>query len=292
MTSNDNEDMIKEKEDRTNKLASQKFAYMTRTFHPHRTTPRYSSEVVGISSAFNLLRTRKRTRRIIYDKWNAIRKRRSKGRRKRLSNRFNQYFFRDKSISKIFNSVDTDNSGSIDFNEYKLALQSTGLRSYSDESIKLSFEEMDADGNGEISKSEFQLAVQKMRNKSSSGQGDDKIAIENDIIDDVEEEDDEDDTATLKSLDAMRAKSGVLRTRIRLRQESLAALERLIRDVKIEMRRNGWPYKSSAAVVEDAFPSTAITYTETGEVVQDMGIKQDINKVSLLLICGSVCQTV
>jgi len=211
-----------------------------------------------------------------------------------LSNRFNAYFFtRDKSISKIFNSVDTDNSGSIDFNEYKLALQSTGLRSYSDESMQLSFEEMDADGNGEISKSEFQLAVQKMRNKSSSGQGD-KCIDDKIVEDDVEEdEEDEDDSATLKSLDAMRAKSGVLRTRIRLRQESLAALERLIRDVKLEMRRNGWPYKSSAAVVEDAFPSTAITYTETGEVVQDMGIKQDINKVSLTLAQnGSVCLTV
>jgi len=145
--------------------------------------------------------------------------------------------------------------------------------------MQLSFEEMDADGNGEISKSEFQLAVQKMRNKSSSGQGD-KCIDDKIVEDDVEEdEEDEDDSATLKSLDAMRAKSGVLRTRIRLRQESLAALERLIRDVKLEMRRNGWPYKSSAAVVEDAFPSTAITYTETGEIVQDMGIKQDINKL-------------
>ena len=93
MTSNDKEDRIKENEVRTNKLASQKFAYMTRTLHPHRTTPRYQEEVVGISSALNLLRTRKRTRRIILDKWNTIRKHRSKGRRKRLSNRFNQYFF-------------------------------------------------------------------------------------------------------------------------------------------------------------------------------------------------------
>lgn len=42
------------------------------------------------------------------------------------------------------------------------------------------------------------------------------------------------------SLDAMRARAGVLRTRIRLRQESLFALERLMIDVKLELRRMEW----------------------------------------------------
>lgn len=57
--------------------------------------------------------------------------------------------------------------------------------------------------------------------------------------DDLEEGGEEDDT-NQTSLDSMRARSGVLRTRIRLRQESLSGLQRLMRDVKLELNRMEW----------------------------------------------------
>ncbi|KAL7530864.1 hypothetical protein ACHAXR_003717 [Thalassiosira sp. AJA248-18] len=42
------------------------------------------------------------------------------------------------------------------------------------------------------------------------------------------------------SLDAMRARAGVLRTRIRLREESLSALEKLMTDTRLEVKRMEW----------------------------------------------------
>lgn len=55
-----------------------------------------------------------------------------------------------------------------------------------------------------------------------------------------EDEDDEEEDLSSTSLDAMRARAGVIRTRIRLRQESLSNLERLKTDVRLEMKRTGW----------------------------------------------------
>lgn len=49
-----------------------------------------------------------------------------------------------------------------------------------------------------------------------------------------------DDDIVEISLDAVIARAGVLRTRIRLRQESLSTLERLMTDLRLELRRTGW----------------------------------------------------
>ena len=49
----------------------------------------------------------------------------------------------------------------------------------------------------------------------------------------IGEEDDKDDDIVSTSLDAMRPRAGVLRTRIRLRQESLSALETLMSDLRL-----------------------------------------------------------
>ncbi|KAL3769505.1 hypothetical protein ACHAW5_001238 [Stephanodiscus triporus] len=54
------------------------------------------------------------------------------------------------------------------------------------------------------------------------------------------EDDEKDDDSIATSLDAMRARAGVLRTRIRLRQESLSALEKLMGDFRLELRRMQW----------------------------------------------------
>ena len=70
---------------------------------------------------------------------------------------------------------------------------------------------------------------------SYSQRKDDDSALE-DEVGLIAEDDDQDHT----SLDAMRARAGVLRTRIRLRQESLSALERLMTDVRLELRRMEW----------------------------------------------------
>ena len=63
---------------------------------------------------------------------------------------------------------------------------------------------------------------------------------EEEDIDDVDNDDTDDTPIESSSLDAMRARAGVLRTRLRMRQESLSSLEKLTRDVKLELRRMGW----------------------------------------------------
>ena len=74
-------------------------------------------------------------------------------------------------VQKVFSIVDIDNSGTIDWNEYYLALSSTD---YTNEEITESFKEIDIDGNGEISRDEFQKAIaklktEKMNRRSSKG---------------------------------------------------------------------------------------------------------------------------
>jgi len=61
-------------------------------------------------------------------------------------------------------------------------------------------------------------------------------------IDDPLENEEEDEEANLcsTSLDSMRARAGVIRTRIRLRQDSLSNLQRLISDVRLELKRMDW----------------------------------------------------
>lgn len=122
----------------------------------------------------------------------------------------------------------------------------------------------------------------RFNQQMSSSQGGTDSAIDDD--DDVfggsteADEDDKDDCFT--SLDAMRARAGVLRTRIRLRQESLSALERLMRDVKYELKRAGF---------QDAFDANA-GYTKrttnnfmygqtTGETVSKDGAAADTDDV-------------
>ena len=63
-------------------------------------------------------------------------------------------------LDKIFQSVDVDNSGSIDYSEYSTHLSAEG---YSDESIRRTFNEMDVDGNGEISRDEFRMGILTMQ---------------------------------------------------------------------------------------------------------------------------------
>ena len=115
---------------------------------------------------------------------------------------------------------------------------------------------MDADGNGEISRGEFNSAIMSLRRKNKA---EFDVALPLDVNIEVDDDDNNDDTCLMDddddededenlfaSLDAMRAKSGVLRTRIRLRQGTLSSLERLTAEVELEMRRSGWPYSSVA----------------------------------------------
>lgn len=62
----------------------------------------------------------------------------------------------DEGVDQIFDAVDLDDSGSIDFKEYSSHLSSAGL---SEDSIQRSFLEMDSDQNGEISRDEFRSAI-------------------------------------------------------------------------------------------------------------------------------------
>ncbi|KAL9180968.1 hypothetical protein ACHAXT_009773 [Thalassiosira profunda] len=83
------------------------------------------------------------------------------------------------------------------------------------------------------------LAARMKKLLSGNKQTSPDDALEAKDLDSLEEDEDDDDTAAT-SLDAMRARAGVLRTRIRIRQESLSDLERLTTDVKLELRRSGW----------------------------------------------------
>ena len=77
-------------------------------------------------------------------------------------------------IDTIFTSIDIDNSGTIDLDEYNLALSST---QYTHEEIVSSFREIDEDGNGEISREEFYNAITnlqlKQQQKQQQAQSDD-----------------------------------------------------------------------------------------------------------------------
>lgn len=77
-------------------------------------------------------------------------------------------------------------------------------------------------------------------NEMPSSDDDDSIEDEEEARDSIEAEEEEAFVAASSSLDAMRARSGVLRTRIRFREESLKSLETLTRDVRLEMKRMEW----------------------------------------------------
>ena len=70
-------------------------------------------------------------------------------------------------IDTIFTSIDIDNSGTIDLDEYNLALSST---QYTHEEIVSSFREIDEDGNGEISREEFYNAITNLQLKQQAQQ--------------------------------------------------------------------------------------------------------------------------
>jgi len=77
-----------------------------------------------------------------------------------------------------------------------------------------------------------------LRNKSSSSSQ--TSEEEDEEANDSKEAEDEKGEMIETSLDAMRARAGVLRTRVRLRQDSLSDLEKLTSDVKLEMNRMEW----------------------------------------------------
>lgn len=87
------------------------------------------------------------------------------------------------------------------------------------------------------------LKFQRYLNRNKSLSSSDTSGEEGETLDpleeDQEEEEKEEDLCST-SLDSMRARAGVLRTRIRLRQESFSDLERLKTDVRLEMTRIGW----------------------------------------------------
>jgi len=71
-------------------------------------------------------------------------------------------------LEKVFSSVDLDNSGAIDLEEYNVRLLSAG---YSEEEINDSFRKIDADGSGEISREEFIAAISNMEAGSNCAMG-------------------------------------------------------------------------------------------------------------------------
>ena len=92
-------------------------------------------------------------------------------------------------IDTIFTSIDIDNSGTIDLDEYNLALSST---QYTHEEIVSSFREIDEDGNGEISREEFynaitnlQLKQQQKQQQQQQAQSDDNNKDNNNNNDDT-----------------------------------------------------------------------------------------------------------
>ena len=66
-------------------------------------------------------------------------------------------------IDKLFNDVDTDKSGSIDYSEFIVATMSS-KKNMSEEKLTAAFKLFDTDGNGTISPEELKTVI------SSSGQ--------------------------------------------------------------------------------------------------------------------------
>mmetsp|Transcript_37759 Transcript_37759/g.79628 ORF Transcript_37759/g.79628 Transcript_37759/m.79628 type:complete len:668 (+) Transcript_37759:142-2145(+) len=136
--------------------------------------PRRIEEAAGITGGLGLWReSRRRKGRQVKEKWKSLQLQRSRGRRKRLARRFQNYLLR---------------------NKHSLSLES----------------------------------------------GDAAVEDDEDLFDDDDSDSDEEEDLCFASLDAMRARAGVLRTRLRMRQESLTALERLMGDVELELKRMGW----------------------------------------------------
>lgn len=95
----------------------------------------------------------------------------------------------DSEVQQLLQQMDTDNSGEIDFNEFKNVMGASFFKKYSRQELYAAFKKFDADGNGFISSSELEHILSRMgrhlsRNeieamvKSVDSSGDGKISFD------------------------------------------------------------------------------------------------------------------
>lgn len=91
------------------------------------------------------------------------------------------FVMEDEQIDALFEAVDTDNSGYIDYSEFVVAAMNE-KNVFSDAKLKAAFDMFDKDGSGEISRQEIREAL-----KYTTGVSDDQIDI---MVKQVDENDD------------------------------------------------------------------------------------------------------
>ncbi|CAF1554068.1 unnamed protein product [Rotaria magnacalcarata] len=68
----------------------------------------------------------------------------------------------DNEVQKLLRRMDTDNSGEIDFNEFKNAMAKSFFKKYSRKELTDAFKKFDIDGNGFISSKELENIMSRM----------------------------------------------------------------------------------------------------------------------------------
>jgi Ca2+-binding EF-hand superfamily protein len=95
----------------------------------------------------------------------------------------------DSEVQQLLTQMDTDNSGEIDFNEFKNVMGASFFKKHSKKEIESAFRKFDSDGNGYITSAELNHILSRMgrhlsRNdidamvKSLDSSGDGKISFD------------------------------------------------------------------------------------------------------------------
>lgn len=68
----------------------------------------------------------------------------------------------DQELQQLMRQMDSDNSGEIDYNEFKKVMAGSFFKKYSKEELQAAFRKFDADGNGYITTSELSHILSRM----------------------------------------------------------------------------------------------------------------------------------
>lgn len=95
----------------------------------------------------------------------------------------------DSEVQQLLTQMDSDNSGEVDFHEFKKVMGASFFKKYSKQELQSAFRKFDADGNGYITSSELNHILSRMGRhlsrhdieamvKSLDSSGDGKISFD------------------------------------------------------------------------------------------------------------------
>lgn len=68
----------------------------------------------------------------------------------------------DNEVQQLLSQMDSDNSGEVDFNEFKKVMGATFFKKYSKQELQTAFKKFDADNNGYITTTELNHILTRM----------------------------------------------------------------------------------------------------------------------------------